>query len=391
MSSLANLIRQLGVAPVARAAASVFSTIAAHDEESLRSVLTQLAGRDLRLLEAIALHPDLPAQEPVLVARLFRAAEAIQTSDKARAHVRDLAERAGFGDKFDGVTLSTSVLTPSQEKALELLTAMAEAFFEDALDPRHSPVQLRLNPLLIGPSGVGKTHLVRLLARRLGGLPVLTFTVGNWIVAGAKSENTHQVIARTLDEHERAIVFLDELDALAGGGGKEKIDQNSDWSGSRLAGIMALLDRTLGHGGIRGEWNEHHSRRLREGVFVIAAGTWQPLWRQLEVRQVGFAGGGDSSRANITELIKRAHLLPEELLNRLASPWLVLEPMNEDDHRRVAHQLKIGPGIFNPAHAAATGRNFRAIEDALTQHAIQLRLQRRASRSQPKHQIEEVA
>jgi SpoVK/Ycf46/Vps4 family AAA+-type ATPase len=390
MSSLANLVRQLGVTPVARAAASAFSTIRAHDEETLRSVLTQLAGRDLRLLEAIALHPDLPAQEPVLVARLFRAAEAIQTSDKARAHVRDLAERAGFGDEFDGVTLSTSVLTPSQEKALELLTAMAEAFFEEALDPRHSPVQLRLNPLLIGPSGVGKTHLVRLLARRLGGLPVLTFTVGNWIVAGAKSENTHQVIARTLEEHERAIVFLDELDALAGGGGKEKIDQNSDWSGSRLAGIMSLLDRTLGSGGIRGEWTDHHSRRLREGVFVIAAGTWQPLWRQLDIRPVGF-GGSAGARADITQLIKRAHLLPEELLNRLASPWLVLEPMSENDHRRVAHQLKLGPGIFNPAHAAATGRNFRAIEDALTQHAIQLRLQRRASRLQPKQRLEEIA
>lgn len=388
MSSLANVIRQLGVAPVARAAANVFSTIVAHDEETLRSVLTQLAGRDLRLLEAIALHPELPAQEPVLVARLFRAAEAIQTSEKARAQVRDLADRAGFGDEFDGVTLNTSVLTPSQEKALELLMAMAEAFFEEALEPRHSPVQLRLNPLLIGPSGVGKSHLVRLLARRLGGLPVLTFTVANWIVAGAKGENTHQAIARALDQNDRAIVFLDELDALAGGGGREKVDQNSDWAGSRLAGIMALLDRTLGGGGIRGEWTDRHSRRLREGVFVIAAGTWQPLWRQLEARLVGFGQGG-GSQANIAELIKRTHLLPEELLSRLASPWLVLEPMGVDDHRRIAQQLKLGPGIFDPVKAAASGRNFRAIEDALTQHAIQVRLQRRSSRSKPKPQIEE--
>lgn len=389
MSTLTNLIRPIGVAPVARAAASAFADIKAQDEEALRTVLIHLAARDLRLLEAITLHPDLPAQEPVLVGKLLRAADAVQTSDTQRDFVRELAARAGLADELEPAIIGASVLTPSQERALEVLSAMAEAFFEEASAPHRSPVQLRLNPLLIGPSGVGKTHLVRLLARRLGGVPVLTFTVANWIVAGAKGENTHQTIARALDQNDRAIVFLDELDALAGGGGREKVDQNSDWAGSRLAGIMALLDRTLGGGGIRGEWTERHSRRLREGVFVIAAGTWQPLWRQLAARSLGF-GETLPTRTDITDLIKRTHLLPEELLSRLASPWLVLEPMGVEDHRRMAQQLKLGAAIFDPVKAAASGRNFRAIEDALTQHAIQARLQRRSSRSKPKPQMEET-
>lgn len=48
----------------------------------------QVATRNLPLLEVMALHPNLPTQQPVLVYRMLRAAEAVQTSDTQRAFVR---------------------------------------------------------------------------------------------------------------------------------------------------------------------------------------------------------------------------------------------------------------------------------------------------------------
>lgn len=77
------------------------------------------------------------------------------------------------------------------------------------------------NCLLVGPTGVGKTYMVDLLAKEAE-LPVVKTKVGDKSSTGYVGENLSSVfqylIGKTKDKDPYAIVFIDEIDKLARSG-----------------------------------------------------------------------------------------------------------------------------------------------------------------------------
>lgn len=370
MKLLRSILNHAGTGPLQQAFANYLKAYERNPSArapALEALVTQLATRDLRLLAKLAMNPRLLKAEGDAMARIVAAAYRLTTTDRNREFVRLLAAQAGFMHDLesDPPPAGINYLTASQAEAYAQLKGLAQIFFSQQ-NHEKSPVSLRLNPLIVGPSGVGKNHLVSLLGEELK-IPVLRFTVGDWIVLGSRmGQTSFEVIQRSLDQHERLIIYFDELDKYRA--------QDNSWTLSQTTEIFSVLDRAVSHGGSSSNpWTGVHSRKLRDNVFLIGAGTWQDVWKHQIGRRMGF-GNTETQHDEIAHQIRRSGLIPEELLNRFLDRWLVLTPYTEDDFRRVAQALDLGPDILDPVEAAASGRNFRYVENALTADALRRQL-----------------
>jgi hypothetical protein len=120
-----------------------------------------------------------------------------------------------------------------------------------------------------------------------------------------------------------------------------------------------------------GEWRDADRENLQRNVVIVGCGTWDAVWRQRSVRHVGFKPDSDREGPyDVAGKIRRDSVIPRELLNRFAEPWLLLEPLGADDYRTIARELQLAPGILDPDKAAASGLGYRAVENALTEAAL---------------------
>lgn len=318
----------------------------------------EFLGRNPLALATIMLDRTLPDSHPGEVEALLRRAYD-RASNAGRECVEQHAMKAGYWDLFGQTKAKDEAfLTRSQRAGLDRMLGLAKLHF--AGGTRHG-VELRTWPLLVGPSGVGKSNLARQLAAELGGLPMTKLSYGEWLISGARSEiTTLQRLRLALEKHERQILFIDELD---------KIHQSPDsWSRAVLTELFGVLDRQVGAAeGTRGNWSTELVRKLRKNVFIIGAGTWQDIWQESESR-LGFGAAAQSS--DIAERIRKARIIPPELLNRFAPSWVMLDPYTAADFEEIARGLKLPSGVLDPISAAESGLNFRAVEAALTNHAL---------------------
>lgn len=366
---LHSLVRFIGTDVITKATEDRFLRllIDAEDEHPvLDHFISHLAAGDTRLLEAIASAPALVAAQPGWVLSLLRHAYRESSGGKQRTFLRRLAAGLGWsGHLPDENVAQTSTLTPSQASAFTRLRAMAEVFFEQEGAPP-TPVKLRLNPLIVGPSGTGKSHLAHLLGEVLG-VRVICLSVSNWIPEGARQQpTTLELIRDALDDDAHLIIFVDELDKFRA--------EDSGWVLSQMASVFALLDRRVAHvGGEKRSWTATHTRRLREKTFIVGAGAWQNIWNSASTKPVGFRPVA-ATLHEITDRIRTARVIPDEILNRFSRDWLVLAPYTANDFASLAGQLGLPMEVFDPRAAAESGRNYRYIEDTLTAHAVEARL-----------------
>lgn len=367
MSSLQTLVRTLGVQAVTKATEERYLRLlldAEDDHPVLLQHLTNLAATDMYLLEDIVACRPLVTAEPEFVAGLLRAAFR-RAGGKQREFVSRIATKAGLADRLpQDVSEKLRCLTPSQRLAFERIREMANTYFHHRHAPTN-PVKLRLTALLIGCSGVGKSHIARLVAEEMNARLVV-LTVGSWVPHGAKlSPTTIEVITDALSSDAPLVVFLDELD-------KYRIQDNS-WALAQMAEAFALLDRTLIGDD---KWTKEHTRRLRENTLLLGAGTWSDLWRDKIGKHVGFT----SSQIDVDEVrakVRTANLIPEELLARFNSDWQIIAPYTAADFELIARQLNLPREVLDPLAAERSGRNFRYVEDCVTRAAIESnRLQR---------------
>jgi ATPase family protein associated with various cellular activities (AAA) len=127
-------------------------------------------------------------------------------------------------------------LTSSQRLARISIHAMASAYFRGL--KISCGITPRLAPLLIGPTGAGKSSLVRSVAEECGANYIRT-SVGEWIPVGAReARTTIKVIAELLAKSPSGlIVMVDEMDKVA-------TDQSS-WGRSSMTEIFSVLDRSF--------------------------------------------------------------------------------------------------------------------------------------------------
>jgi hypothetical protein len=182
----------------------------------------------------------------------------------------------------------------------------------------------RCYPLILGPTGVGKTHVGRAIAKALEAhfFPV---TYGRWMPNGGKGLPTMLAILDALKQHERLVLFYDEIDKLGG-----RVD--SSWTRSVFNESFYALD---------GEFPMDEYRRFKRSseksseaedpdvkrLFVIGCGTWQHITKPNAIKPgIGFghARVDTPSQTALVTRVREAEGMPEELLARFHCQPLVL-------------------------------------------------------------------
>ena len=327
-------------------------------EAALESLLQNPPMMDA-LFHSTALLKEKPELAIALIERAFHHAN----TETLRRQIKALAFKFrldGFLKKKKPVDLKQ--FTASQAKAFQRLRVMSSIYFGGA---EHRGVKLRTTSLLVGPSGVGKTHVANALAESLG-LPLLRLTVGDWLVSGSRPEpTTLQTLQKFIGEHSRCIVFLDELDKFR--------SQDNTWSQAAITEVFSMLDRQVNYRGTKDDpWTQGHTLRMQTGVFIIAAGTWQDIWKKTNVRAMGFSpeAVGSFDETQFVRKVREAGVIPEELLNRFNDEWLLLQPYGAADYESIGRQLGLDHATLNPDAAMQSGLNFRYVERVMTNAAI---------------------
>lgn len=172
-------------------------------------------------------------------------------------------------------------LTHDQVSVLERIKDLAVLYFNDVA--QGCAIEPRLWPLIVGPTGCGKSFLARQLARYMGA-HYLHITYGDWIVQGARSTCTQFSILDAALRHPRVVVHLDELDKLPARGEQE-------WARAVVNEIWATLDlefpvaRFAADASAREQHSAEALRALcatqgRGRIFIVGSGTWQDLFDQ---------------------------------------------------------------------------------------------------------------
>ena len=211
-------------------------------------------------------------------------------------------------------------LTVSQTTAHRRISAMARAYFHRAT--ASCSVTPRLAPLLMGPTGSGKSSLLRRTAKDHQAA-FLRMSVGEWIPLGAKDVRpTVKTIVDMLAKspNGRLVLFIDELD-------KAGVDA-SGWTRSALNEIFAVLDRSFPAAALEaansslGISGEELEERIQQKLFFAGAGTWQRLWSN--GGSLGF-GAGNNRNAQVIDYVATEKVVPVELLLRFSWPPVLLE------------------------------------------------------------------
>jgi len=232
-------------------------------------------------------------------------------------------------------------LSPGQARALESLRPILKLATGGTRSSL--PLNPRTTSLIIGPSGSGKSHLVRTLAHEAG-LPFWETNMANWIVMGARNGNsTLASLIRWIQEIKSGVIFLDELDKLSGSG---------EWTNSIRLEVHDLIDARVPDGAIDvsgttpyEELNDASDKtvrksmikvivqeKLRNHFLIVGAGTCQGAW-QGKRRQIGF-----QAEASSTGPIDRKQILNSiapEILQRFREEILFLEPLTQADYMQV--------------------------------------------------------
>ncbi len=200
-------------------------------------------------------------------------------------------------------------ITASQKAALEQVMRLSRLA---GAAPLPSGIAPRVFPLLVGPSGAGKTAVLRKAAKR-GNRPLLIVNSGSWIVEGAREGNhSLDIIRRFVRDNNRGVVFIDEIDKCS-----DPSDRSS-WALSVCTELISLLDQdskltTAG-------WTEDDIAKLQAKFMLVGAGAWQVV-ANAQGHHLGF--GGMTRGDYHTEMLRQS-AIPEELLYRFNLPAIVL-------------------------------------------------------------------
>ena len=214
-----------------------------------------------------------------------------------------------------------SYMTRSQRAVLKQIEELASYYFSGAW--RNAVVKPRTSLLIAGPSGVGKSHIVRHFVHQHG-LKLLRLTYGDWLPAGSRGDrHTLDIVSDFVRENQRGVIFIDELDKISRG-------FQNEWTACILNELYGMLDRTCFDGAPSCPRRHQAAKRLKEGVFLVGAGTWQDMWERTRrtVRTVGFSVQEElPTRTQIGD----SAVIPTELLNRFSPGLGMLEPMKAED------------------------------------------------------------
>lgn len=272
------------------------------------------------------------------------------------------------------------VIYPHQARVFQKLLITATAF--DQNNWWSLPVLPRWHMLIIAPTGVGKSHMVRAVGKALD-WPIYSIYISRWIVGGGRGKETWPEIAQWLSKQNgKCLLFIDEIDKVSTTPYATDI-----WSRHQLCEIYQLLDRDLpAEIEIDDEGSEHSKEalwarakmNLQCHTLIVAAGAFQSLWCH-RPKSLGFSEG-ENSASQIPSQKELEGVLPIELINRFGK-IVAMSPMIEGDYKAMINQTtQVLPREIRSSFSKIAKKNLpnaifeakgtRYVEECITQALI---------------------
>lgn len=232
----------------------------------------------------------------------------------------------------------TSPIFPHQKSVYHSLWETARVFF--GADWEDLPIRPRFSRFITGPTGTGKTHIVSALAEELD-LPLYTIVATNWIPLGASQRGAKPTwldLVEFCHINLRGIILIDEVDKLMGW---------APWMQFIRTEAFSLMDGRVPDnvvpsaadtGDVDYDMLQLHLEtartRLSDSFLIVGAGAFQHLWQEKEATKIGFTATGQEDFWQLQK-VDLAKAVPAEVINRFASPILILPPLKEADYRSI--------------------------------------------------------
>jgi hypothetical protein len=230
-------------------------------------------------------------------------------------------------------------ILPYQQVIFDRLCATARAVL---CTKRSGPIRLKNAFMLLGGSGLGKTFLVRKLAKEMGSLPFLSISVSDWLLLGGRGTATWPAIFDFIERsahHSGAILFVDEFDKCGG-------DQSmsSSWCNFLKCEVFTLLDsripfniNDLSGDPVSRKRVEEVQRFLENRTMIVAGAAFQEIWEERVRPSVGFVTG--DTGVGMPDWNDLVRIVGRETMNRFSSELFILPELTAADYRLMVDSM----------------------------------------------------